>query len=792
MIRNYILIGWRNFTKHRTFSVINIVGFALAMASCFLIVFHIRSELSYEKMYPGYENIYRVHPPEWAKSSPPHAQHLADFFPEITSTVRLAEFRNGSVLTYDSYQTIVERSFVADSTAIDMFALEFTEGDAKTSLRTPFSAVFSESLARRVFGTAEAVGKTIKIAGDMDLTISGVVKDLPENTHLRFDMLIAFSTMYKVVPENWMSNRGWMGPYTYVYVQPGQLENIKSRMPDFQAKFYEGWGTAEELKKEVMLELQPLKDIHLHSHLEQEMSENSNAGYLYIFAAVALFILLIAAVNFINLQISLAFRRMKETGLRKVMGAARSQLVKQYLAETLVTSVVALLLAITLFILAIPSYNSLAGRAIQVYDLLTLDNITIMVALILGVSLLAGAYPAFFMSAFKPTDALKSQRGPGSSTPAVRKALVAFQFAVSAFMIASTIIIIRQMDYFRNQDLGFNKDHIVAVKLYGDLAIKTVETPDAVKTELKKDPAILSIGLSSNLPGDMASVEGVRPENSDPGVEFPAFRVIRVDDEMLSTLQIPIIEGRGFSLEFNDSSTFIVNKAALKALQITNAIGTRITNETRSQTGPIVGVVGDYHFSSLHNEVEPLVLEYRPGWCGNMLIKVNSSNIQSTISHIESTVKSLAPSHLFSYTFYDDKWNAQYREEAKMNVLFNTFSIFMIVISCIGLFGLSAITMQTRRKEIGIRKVVGATTATIIRVMSKEFVILVAVGSLIGLPLAWYAMNTWLSRFAYKVNITADVFVISVVACVLIALGSVFFNALKAANANPVDSLRSE
>lgn len=792
MIRNYILIAWRNFTKHRTFSLINITGFALAMASCFLIVFHIRSELSYEKIFPGYENIYRVHPPEWAKSSPPLAQELTGFFPEITSTTRFYEFGSGDVLTYESYQTVVDRSFLADSTAIEMFAYEFIEGDPGSSLRTPWTAVMSESLARRVFGKNEAVGKTIKLGGDGEIAITGVVKDMPENTHLRFDLLVAFSSFYKAIPENWSSSRGWMAPWTYVYVQPGQLENVKAKMPDFQAKFYEGWAPAEELRKDVRVEMQPLKDIHLYSNLEQEMGENSNASYLYIFAAVALFILFIASVNFINLNISLAFRRMKETGLRKVMGAVRGQLIKQYLAETLVISAVALAIAVMLFVAIIPSYNSLAGRAVQIADMFTAENIAIMVALIVGVSLLSGAYPAFFMSRFKPTDALKSQKGPGSSTPAIRKALVVFQFAVSAFMIASTIVIIRQMTYFKNQDLGFNKDQVVAVNLYGELRKKMNETPDAVKTELKKDPSIGHIGRVSDLPGEMISVESVKPEGADPNTEFPSFRVIRIDDEMLTTLEIPIIEGREFSLSRNDSAAYIVNKAALKALNITNALGARINNDTRGVLGTVVGVVDDYHFSSLHNAVEPLILEYNPGWTSKMLIKVSGNDMSSTLKHIENTVKMLAPSHLFSYSFYDDKWDSQYREEAKMNVLFNTFSVFMIVISCIGLFGLSAITMQTRRKEIGIRKVVGASTSTIVSIMSKEFVILVAVGAVIGLPLSWYAMNTWLSSFAYKITITPDVFLISVVLCVVIALGSVIFNTLRAARTNPVDSLRSE
>jgi len=444
MFRNYILIAWRNFVKHRTFSLINVVGFALAMASCFLIIFHMRSELSYETFYPDYKNIYRLHVNEWAKSAPPTAQLFKDFFPGVKSTARFYEFGAGAVLTYESYHTIVERSLLADSTAIEMFGYEFIEGDPKTSLRVPFTSVVTESLAKRVFGSsAAAIGKTINLNGDRDLTISGVIKDMPENTHLQFDMLTAYSTMYKWIPDEWTSNRTWMGSYTYVAVAPGQIENIRSRMGDFQVKFYEGQDTPEKLRATTVFLMQPLEDIHLSSHLEQEISENSNISYLYIFAVVALFILFIASVNFVNLNISLAFRRMKETGIRKVMGAMRSQLVKQYLAETFVVSVLALLIALALFFAVIPGYNSLAGRDVQMSDALTIGNIAIMIALVVGVSLLSGAYPALFMSGFKPADALKSQKGRGTSTPAIRKALVLLQFAVSAFMIASTIIIVR-------------------------------------------------------------------------------------------------------------------------------------------------------------------------------------------------------------------------------------------------------------------------------------------------------------------------------------------------------------
>ncbi|MEJ1238337.1 FtsX-like permease family protein [Chryseolinea sp. T2] len=792
MLKNYVLIAWRNFVKHRTFTLINVTGFALAMASCFLIIFHINSEISYETFYPDYQNIYRIHPPEWAKSSPPMAQALEDFFPEIKSSARFYPFGSGAILTYNDFRTVVGPSHMADSTALTLFNYQFIEGSEHNSLRVPFTAVLTESLARKIFGEDSAVGKTIKLNDDMELSITGVVKDLPENTHLRFDMLVAFSTFYKIIPDNWTSNRGWMAPFTYLLIEPGKLAQVESKIPQFQVKFYEGWDTSENLGKKAMLELQPIRDIHLHSHLEQETSENSNVSYLYIFAAVALFILFMATVNFINLNLSLTFNRMKETGLRKVMGALRPQLVKQYLSETFLMSSFALVLALCLFFAVLPNYNALAGRKVHITDVLTPGNIAIMAALIIFVSALSGAYPALFMSRFKPVDALRSQKGPGSSTPAIRRGLVVFQFAVSAFMIASTLIIIRQMHYFQDQDLGFNKDKVISVGLYGDFAKTNAKSPDYVRSQLMKDPSIISIGSATNLPGGELSVENVVPEGADPKAEFPQFRVMSIDDGFLQTLEIPIIEGRAFSRAYNDSAAFIVNKTALKALNISNAIGARIVNQTRNMPGIIVGVVDDYHFSSLHNAVEPLLLQYNPKYSNHLLIKTNSNDLQNAISHVESTVKQIAPSNLFSYTFVEDHWNEQYKEENKMNVLFNTFSAFMIVISCVGLFGLSAITMQTRRKEIGIRKIVGATVPSIVNIVSKEFVILVVAGSLIGLPLSWYAMNAWLSKFVYKIDVTADVFVISAMACVVIAVGSVIFNALHAALRNPIESLRSE
>ena len=453
------------------------------------------------------------------------------------------------------------------------------------------------------------------------------------------------------------------------------------------------------------------------------MGANSNAGYLYIFGAVAIFIIFIDSVNFINLNISLAFRRMKETGMRKAMGAFRSQIIRQYLTETLLTSVAAFLIALALFFAVLPNYNALAGRSVQSADIFTFQNFGIMLALILGVSLISGLYPAIFISRFRPIESLKGQKDPRSVTSYVRKALVIFQFSASVFMIASTLIIFRQMKYFESKDLAFNKDQIVAVRLYGGLAEKFAKNQETIKNVLKNNRSIIHVGAASVLPGDMISVETVIPDGADPAVEYPSFRVIRADYDLASTLELNMIQGRNFSPEFSDSASFLINETAAKVLNLTNAVGSKITNQTFGLTGTVVGVIKDFHFTSLHNSIEPLLIEYKPNWTSYLYIKIKAEKTQATLQNIEKTLKAIESSNLFTHTFVDERWNLQYREENKMSALFNAFSAFMIGISCIGLFGLSAIAIETRKKEIGIRKVVGASAQAIVRILSNEFIV---------------------------------------------------------------------
>jgi len=791
MIKSYLTIAWRNFIKHRTFSLINMVGFSLAMASCFLIVFHVRNELSYEKNFPKYKNIYRVHPPEWAKSSPPLAGAMLEFFPEARSVARFYQWGN-RVFSYGDFQAELTGGFCADSSVIEMFDLQFVYGSREKSLRVYNTMVLTESAARKFFGNDDPTGKMLQVGANTYYAITGVIRDMPENTHLKFDYLIPFTTFYKDIPENWTSNKGWMAPYTYVLIEDNEFSNVMAKLESFLLKFYEGKGTPEEIKAEAKLEFQPLKDIHLHSHLEQEMGANSNAGYLYIFGAVAVFIIFIASVNFINLNISLAFRRMKETGMRKAMGAFRSQIIRQYLTETLLTSIVAFLIALALFFAVLPTYNALAGRSVQTWDIFTFQNFGIMLTLILGVSLISGLYPAIFISRFRPIESLKGQKDPRSVTSYVRKALVIFQFAASVFMIVSTLIIFRQMKYFESKDLGFNKDQIVAVRLYGGLAEQFAKNQETIKNGLKNNPSIIQVGAASVLPGDMISVETVIPDGADPAIEYPSFRVIRADYDLASTLELNVLQGRNFSPDFSDSASFLINETAAKALNLTNAVGSKITNQSFGLTGTVVGVIKDFHFTSLHNSIEPLLIEYKPDWTSYLYIKIKAEKTQATLQDIEKTLKAIEPSNLFTHTFVDERWNLQYREENKMSALFNAFSAFMIGISCIGLFGLSAIAIETRKKEIGIRKVVGASAQAIVRILSNEFIIMVLIGSALALPLAWYAMDRWLQRFVFKIAITLDVFVITLFIAISVAFCAILFNTLRAAQSNPVNSLRNE
>jgi putative ABC transport system permease protein len=659
-------------------------------------------------------------------------------------------------------------------------------------------------MGQKYFGSESPLGKTLYLDGKKrSLQVTGVIADMPFNTHLHFDYLVSIPTFYNQV-ENigqgaLLENRTWAAVYTYVLLNKSRDRGIvESKFPDFLADFLAERGPREEILAHVSYHLQPITSIHLHSRLEQEMGANSSIAYVYIFSAIALFILLIAGVNFVNISTAQALTRMKEVGVRKLLGARKRQLIKQFLGESLLLTFAAAILAIQIFQISIPVYNTLAGKNLEFEQLFTLENALFIFALILTIGTLAGLYPGFFMSSFNPVNSIKGFRDPQSSAASLRKGLVVFQFAISIFMIFSTLVILQQMEFFRTKDLGFDKENLIAVKLHSDLQADLLRNPEAIKANLLSHAAISSVSLVSNLPGERFSVEPLIVEGKPGNREQPQLRFLRVDEDFVRTMNIQIIKGKSFREKSLNSPAFILNESAVKTLNLEEPVG-RIASTYFRMRGEIYGIAKDFNYASLHNIIEPLAIEYVPAnndlrsiVIGYLLIKIRGKNIAQTLKFIKSTFSEIAADNLFIYSFIDDGLNRLYTAEDKMGNIFEAFALFAIFISCIGLFGLSAYSAQLRVKEVGIRKVLGASIPGIVVLLSKDFVKWVILANIIALPVAGFFMNHWLQNFAYRIDMIVWVFFLSGTIAILIAIATVSYQAIKAAIANPVESLRYE
>ena len=792
MITNYFKIAFRNLIKQKAYSLFNLLGLALGISCGLLLTLHIKEELSYEKDFPKHDRIYRVVTTEWSKSSPPLAGEMIKFFPEIKSIVRFAD--RGTRVANSAIDRQAEISgYFADSSVVEVFDLKRVAGNPKQALSEPNTIVLTKSTAQKFYGKQDPVGKKMKF-GKEELWVKGVVEDLPENSHLKFDYLASMPTFYLNVPPDWTSNRGWMFGWTYVlFNNNADVKKAQARLKDFFLKYYEAVSDEKDrIAQAESIRLQPLTDIHLKSNLIQEMGANSSIIYIYIFIAVELLILIAACVNFINLFTTLALKRFKEVGIRKVLGARKLQLVAQFLGEAFILTFLAGIVAVVIYFIALPFYNNISGRDVSVSEIFHPVNLLIIAGIIVFVGFVSGLFPALFISRFEPVDSLKANKLPASSANFLRKSLIVFQFAVSGFLIISTVLVNQQMHLFQNKQLGFDKEQVLVVKLYGDFAEKVISHPEVLKTEILKNPDILAVGKSSNLIGDDLSVESVTPVSPAAGKEYPSVRVIRVDENYLNVLNIKLKEGRKFSSEFNDSASFIINEKAAQALELKHPAGAQIVNNTFNLKGKVIGVIKDYNFASLHSQIEPLVLEYKPEWTGNLLVKIRAGKTAETINFLQHSIEKISPNTLFSYSFLDNKIAGLYKKEDTMSAILKVFSVLAIIISCLGLFGLAAFATETRTKEIGIRKVIGASVGNLIQLLSANFILLVLAGNIIAWPLAWYAIHAWLQEFTYKIDISYSVFFMSAFITIIVAVFTIGYQCIKTANMNPVNSLRTE
>jgi putative ABC transport system permease protein len=799
MFKNYLKIAFRNIKRHRGYSFINIAGLAVGMACCLFILFYVLYEFSYDTFHEDADRIYRVamefrakdQPVKYAACTPPPvAPTILDNFAEVEYAVRITQ--GNGIVKHGEKQFFEDRIFYADQSFFNVFTFPIIKGNPATALKEPYTAVLTESIAEKYFGSEDPVGKTISINYQRDYKITGVIEDVPPNSHFTFNFLFSFAPIEESL-QNASIGKLWFSHSYYTY--------IKTRSENLSVAFIEGVynvsaNTIGDFEKKVGFAqrffLQPLKDIYLTSNLRNELGWTGNKTYLFYFIAIAVFILIISSINFVNLSTARSIGRAREVGIRKVAGAEKRQLINQFLGEALFTTFISAGIAMLIILISLPHFRILTGKDIESH-LISSAIVLCIILIPLAVGLLAGSYPAFFLSAFHPIDTLKGAFGHTIKGGKLRKGLVIFQFAVSILLIISTIIVSQQLSFMRNRDLGFDKEQIVVLSLRGSGEAR--QKYNVLKNEFMKHATIVSASASYTVPGRNPSSNAMLPEGFT-GDQWQTFLINWADYDYLETYEIKLAAGRDFSRNFetDKEEAFILNEAAVKSLgwnSPEDAIG-KTWNLGNRRKGKVIGVTKDYHFHSLHQKISPLVIHLDPDYFVYLSLRFKTGSVSETVSFIEETWKGLVPDEPFSYFFLNEDFDRQYRAEKQVQVIVSLFTIMGMVIACLGLFGLTSFSVEQRKKEIGIRKVLGSATHKILYLLVKDFLILVLIADVVALPVGWLSMNKWLQNYAYRTNMSIWIFLLSGFAALAIALLTVSFQTIKAATANPVDSLRYE
>ncbi|MFC1724463.1 ABC transporter permease [candidate division KSB1 bacterium] len=793
MYKNYLKTALRNIKRQKGYSFINIGGLAVGMACFILIGSWVQDEFSYDKFNTNYNEIYRIISKETYEGVTEHATITPGAFapafkeeiPEISSAARLRRY--GGSLKYNDRSFQEDDVYFADNDIFNILTFEFIKGSSSNALKEPLSIVMTESMAAKYFMENEdPVGKVLNLNNLYNFTVTGVVKDLPRNSSVKFDFLIpALHSPEFMDFENALTSWTLGAWSTFILVD----KNTGSTGINQKIKELRSRNTSESNSE---IYLQPLKDIHFYSRSQGGiyLSDTSSIKYVYIFSTAAAFIILIACINFMNLTTARYGRRCREIGFRKVAGAYRSDLIIQFLSEAVILAMTALVFALIIAAVFLPAFNSLSGKEIS----LNINGNELFYVLILSIAvltgLISGSYPAFFLSRFQPVDIIKDSIKTGSKNSLFRKTLVVTQFSISILLIVCALTVSGQLSFIRNKDLGINKDQVLYLRNRGEIAQKY----ETIKNELGKNPIITGISRVSNLPsrGIWATL-GVEWEGKSTA-EQVVMEFVSVDYGYSELFNIELLEGRNFSEKHSDSdqNRYILNEEAVKLMGMEFPLDKKFYIGDGFNEGPIIGITKNFHFESLHSEIKPLVMVMFPTRYRYILIKVKPENLNRTISFIENKFSELIPSAQFEYHFLNESFEDLYKSEKQLGTIFNYFTGLAVIISCLGLFGLVSYMAQTRKKEIGIRKVLGASIPGILSLLTKEFVLLVALGNIIAWPLSYYFMNRWLQSFAYRSDLTVTVFLFSGCLAFIIALLTVGYQALKAASANPVESLRNE
>lgn len=812
MIKNYFKIAFRSLWKNKGYSAINIFGLATGLACCLLITLYVTDELSYDRHFKNADRIYRINSDirfgggdlHMTQTSDMMGQLLKKDYPQVEEYTRIYTSDGDKLIKKGDDFINESRVANADSTFFTVFALPALSGDTKTALNEPNTVVVTESTAMKFFGGVNVLGKNVDVKEGENIRpykITAVIKDIPQESHFNFNFIFSM----KNIEYEWgqLTSHNF---HTYLLLKAGTgYKAFEKNLPRYTEKyvlpyiqqFMKVSSMADITKSGNKLEysLLPLTQIHLYSDYSFEISPSGNIQYVYIFSAVALFILILACINFMNLSTARSAKRAKEVGIRKVLGTERKTLVSQFLVESTITAFISLLIALVIAYFVLPLFNEIAAKSLSVSNLFGSHILPFLILLPFAVGLMAGSYPAMYLSKFRPIAVLKGNMHTGFRKSNLRNGLVVFQFATSIMLIIGTFIVYNQLKYIQTTKLGFNKDQVLIV----DRAYALGNKLQAFKNEVLNMPGVSSGTISSYLPvtnssrSDNTFFKEAVPDTKN-GIDMQSWRV---DYDYIRTMGMEIVQGRNFSKDYgSDSSAILITETTAKMLGYEEPVGKRIFLPGDKPGDPfipfsIIGVIKDFHFESLRKKLGPLCmgLANRGGLAS---FKVSASSSQQLISQMEKKWKSLAPGMPFSYRFMNDSFDEMYRSEQRAGSVAVIFAILAILIACLGLFGLVTYMAEQRTKEIGIRKVLGASVANVVAMLSKDFLLLVAIASIIAFPVAWWAMNKWLQDFEYRIHISAWVFVIAGMAALLIALITVSFQAIKAAIANPVKSLRTE
>jgi putative ABC transport system permease protein len=807
MIKNYFKTAWRNLAKNKFYTAINIIGLAVGLATCLLILLYVMDELSYDRYNVKADRIYRVNNEirfgdnhlDLAAAPAMMGPTMVKELPQVVQYTCLQW--HGAILIRKGNNDLREgRVVYADSTLFDVFTLPMIDGDPATALKEPNSLVITESMAKKYFNSTDAVGKTLLINDTATYKVTGVIKDIPAQSHFHSDFFIDASEDPASRDNNWLSEN-WN---TYVLLKKNT--DIKTLEPELNKMMDRYIGpelqgvtnmTLDQFKKGggyIRASLTPLTAIHLYSNRTAELEANGNIEFVYIFSAIALFILLIACVNFMNLSTARSSNRAKEVGVRKVLGSLKSNLIHQFLTESLLISFIALAFALLTTALLLPYFNQLAGKSINVGTLFQPMMLISLLLLVLIVGLLAGSYPAFYLSAFQPIDVLKGKLASGFKRSWLRNGLVVFQFVISILLIIGTVVIFEQLNYIRSKDLGFNRNHVLVINNTDALGNRAA----AFRNDLLQISGVKDATLSGYLPTNFnrSSDAFFTSPAADPKSAI-SMQIWQVDENYIPTLDMKLLQGRNFSRQFpTDSSGIIINEAAAKFLGVKNVLDKKLYRIENIQTKQldelhIVGVIKNFNFNSLRDVVTPLALVLGKD-NSSIAVRINAADIPGVIAQIKNKWQVMAPEQPFDYAFMDDQFNNLYSAEQKTGQIIIAFSLLAIIIACLGLFGLVTYAAEQRSKEIGIRKVLGATVPGVVQLLSRDFLKLVFIALIIAAPIGWWVMNKWLQGFAYRTCISWQMFLFAGVLVALVAILTVSFQAIKAATANPVNSLRTE